>query len=294
VKWIIEQAHAGMLLRDFLKEIHGFSRRIIKTVILDGGEIMVNGIPQTVRYHLRVGDILQLTFPPEKISPGMVAEEMDLRMVYEDDDVIVINKAPGIAMIPSFHHPSGTIANGVLAHYAKHNIPYTVHVVTRLDRDTSGLTLIAKHRYSHSRLAEAQQTGVVRRKYKAIAEGVMDQVKGVIDAPIGRKEGSIIERAVQNTGKRAITHYQVIQEFGHYSLVEIELETGRTHQIRVHFSHVGHPLAGDDLYGGTKTLIKRQALHCYELAFDHPTTGKPIRLHAELPDDMLKLVNAQD
>ncbi|MBM7601615.1 23S rRNA pseudouridine1911/1915/1917 synthase [Virgibacillus halotolerans] len=290
MKWVIEKKHTGMLVREYLKEIHGFSRRIIKAVKFDGGKIMVNGVSRTVRYDLAEGDMLQVLFPPEKIGPGMVPEAMDLNIIFEDEDVIVIDKPSGIATIPSCHHPSGTIANGVLAHYEKNNIPYTIHVVSRLDRDTSGLVLIAKHRYSHSLLADLLQAGKVSRTYQAIVEGTMDKVEGVIDAPIDRKEGSIIERAVCDTGKRAITHYQVLRQFQHYSLVEIKLETGRTHQIRVHFSHVGHPLAGDDLYGGSKSLITRQALHCSELVFQHPTSDKMIRLQSQLPSDILGMV----
>lgn len=290
MKWVIQKEYQGMLIREYLQNVHGFSRRIIKTVKFDGGEILVNGLPQTVRARLVEGDILTVKFPPERIGPGLVPEEMSLSIVYEDDDLIVIDKAPGIATIPSFHHPSGTVSNGVLSHYAKNNIPYTIHVVTRLDRDTSGLLLIAKHRYSHSLFADAQRTGSLRRKYQAIVEGAMAEVEGLIDAPIDRKEGSIIERAVRDTGKRSITHYQVLQQLQHYSLVEIELETGRTHQIRVHFSHIGHPLAGDDLYGGSKVQIERQALHCSELEFKHPTANKMICLQSQLPDDMLRML----
>ena len=279
-----------MLIRDYLREVHGYSRRIIKTVKFEGGEIVVNGQPQTVMYCLAEGDTLTITFPPEKIGAGLVPEDLEISIVHEDDDIIVIDKAPGMATIPSFHHPSGTVANGILAHYVKNNIPYTIHVVTRLDRDTSGLVLIAKHRYSHSLLADSQQTGKVGRKYMAIVEGVIGQEKGIIDAPIGRKEGSIIERTVTKTGKKAITRYKVLEQFQQYTLVEIKLETGRTHQIRVHFSHIGHPLAGDDLYGGSQKLIDRQALHCYEIEFEHPFTKEKMQLHSELPNDILQLM----
>lgn len=280
-----------MLIRDYLKTAHGFSRRLIKIVKFDGGKIMVNGISQTVRYSLAEGDILSVSFPPEEIGPGLLPEEINLSIIYEDDELIVVDKPAGIATIPSFHHPSGTVANGVLAHYVKYHIPYTIHVVTRLDRDTSGLVLIAKHRYGHSLLAASQQAGKVYRKYKAIVEGAMNQgAEGVIDAPIDRKEGSVIERAVSDTGKHAITRYKVLKLFQGHSLVEIELETGRTHQIRVHFSHIGHPLAGDDLYGGSKVLIERQALHCCELEFEHPVNKERIQLQSQLPDDISGVV----
>lgn len=286
MKWIIKTEHHGMLIRDYLQKVHNFSSRILKTVKLGGGEINVNGLPQTVRYSLMKGDMLEVQFPPEKIGPGLQPVEMNLNIIYEDDDLIVIDKRAGIATVPSVNHPSGTVADGMLAYYEKNNIPYTIHIVTRLDRDTSGLVLIAKHSYSHSLLAASQQASNVKRKYKAIIEGHLDQREGTINAPIGRKEGSIIERAVLDTGKRSVTHYKVISKFRHHSLIEVDLETGRTHQIRVHFSHIGHPLAGDNLYGGSAESIGRQALHCDVIEFEHPTTKEIIQLQSELPADM--------
>lgn len=290
MKWTINELHGGMLIRDYLQELNGFSRRLLKDVKFDGGEITVNNIPQTVRYQLMVGDLLEVQFPPEKIGPSMHPENIDLPIVYEDDSIIVIDKPTGMATIPSFNHPMGTVANGVLGYYVKRKIPYTIHVVTRLDRDTSGLVLIAKHRYSHSLLAASQAAGKVERKYLAMIEGQLDVTEGTIDAPIDRKEGSIIERAVKETGKSAVTHYKEIKSSQGHSLLEIELETGRTHQIRVHFSYIGHPLAGDDLYGGSKNEIERQALHCCELCFVHPFTGKVIRLKSPLPTDIQQII----
>src|SRR5699024_42782 len=152
---------------------------------------------------------------------------------------------------PSPHNQTGTVANGLLAYYEVNNIPYTVHAVTRLDKDTSGLLLIAKHRYSHSLLATSQLAGKVQRQYKAVIGGHLLDKEGTINAPIGRKADSIIERAVVKNGKEAITHYKVEAESEKYSFLDVELETGRTHQIRVHFSSIGHPVAGDSLYGGS-------------------------------------------
>jgi len=177
-----------------------------------------------------------------------------------------------------------------LGYYESNKIPYTVHVVTRLDRDTSGLLLVAKHRYSHSLLAKAQKLGKIKRTYKAIVEGNLEKVQGTIDLPIGRKQGSIIEREVNESGKRAITKYKTIKKFSSHSFIEVELETGRTHQIRVHFSHIGHPLVGDDLYGGNRMNIDRQALHCYKLRFEHPFTKETIELESKLPADMKNLI----
>ncbi|WP_047985911.1 RluA family pseudouridine synthase [Ornithinibacillus californiensis] len=291
MEWIIQKESEGLFLRDFLRNEQGFSRRILKSLIYDGGKILVNEKIVRLSYILKAGDIVAVEFAEELKGTYMQAEEIPIDIVYEDDSLVVINKQAGIATIPSHHHQGGTIANGVLWHYQKYNIPYTVHVVTRLDRDTSGLLLIAKHRYSHSLLSASQQQGKVKRKYYAIIEGTINPKQGIIDANIGRKEDSIIERMVREDGQRAITHYEMLKETSSYSLLAVQLETGRTHQIRVHFSHLGHPLVGDDLYCGKKDVIQRHALHCYSLTFEHPKTKEEMTLHAPLPEDMKKILS---
>ena len=283
-----------MSIREYLQGVHSFSRRIIIAIKFDGGQILVNGFPQTVRYHLAVGDLLAIIFPPEIIGEHLKPEEIPLNIIYEDDDIIVMNKEAGMATMPGANHRTGTVANGLLAYYAKNNIPYTIHIVTRLDRDTSGLMLVAKHRYSHSLLAESQLKGKLRREYKALVEGNLETKQDKIDAKIARKEGSIIERIVSEFGKEAITHYEVVAEYNDLSLVNIELVTGRTHQIRVHFSHIGHPLIGDDLYGNTHGQIKRHALHCERLSFEHPLSKREISFHVPIPDDMRRLIAKND
>lgn len=294
MKWTVAKAHEGMLVRDYLQQVHGFSRRILKAIKFDGGAILVNGVPQHVRIRLMPGDIVSIRFPKEEIGPYMQPEEMPLVIVYEDDELMVIDKPAGVATIPSMNQPTGTIANGVLAYYRNKNIPYTVHIVTRLDRDTSGLMLIAKHRYSHSLLAKMQKAHIVKRRYKAVVEGRLPNKTGTINQPIGRKEGSIIERTVSEGGKHAITHFRVADETALHSLVDINLETGRTHQIRVHFSYMGHPLAGDDLYGGSTAAIQRQALHCYWISIVHPITKEELKFYSAIPEDMMRLINQSD
>ncbi|SFD39010.1 23S rRNA pseudouridine1911/1915/1917 synthase [Lentibacillus persicus] len=286
MKWTITEQQEGFMIRSFLQREQKFSKRLIKHIVHGGGAIKVNGMLKTVRHVLEAGDVVTVTLPEEKKGAMMVPEKIPLNILYEDDAVLVINKSPGRAVIPSYQHTSGTIANGVLAHYEAQGLPYTFHVVTRLDRNTSGVMLIAKHRWSHSILSNSQKAGQINRSYYAIIEGHLQQKNGTIDAPIGRKEGSIIERTVTASGKHALTHYNVITEYANYTLVQVKLETGRTHQIRVHFSHIGHPLAGDDLYGGETGHFSRQALHCHQLAFEHPITGEWKEFTAELPDDM--------
>ncbi|WP_010093581.1 RluA family pseudouridine synthase [Ornithinibacillus scapharcae] len=290
MRWTIQQTEEGKLLRDYLRNTQGFSRRILKSLVYDGGTLLVNNEKADLRYILKTDDIVTLEFPSEVKGNHMHAEPIPLNIVYEDESVLVINKQAGVATIPSMNHQTGTIANGVLYHYETHNIPYTVHVVTRLDRDTSGLLLIAKHRYSHSLLSSIQKNGGVKRKYFAVVDGVPTPIQGTINANIGRKEGSIIERIVREDGQQAITHYEVKQDNRWYALIAVQLETGRTHQIRVHFSHIGHPLLGDDLYGGSKNLIERQALHCYFLSFEHPMTKEIMSFQVDLPEDMKKIL----
>lgn len=275
-----------MLIREYLREVHLFSRRILTSIKFEGGNILINEVPQTVTYCLRAGDQLEVIFPPEKKGYYMKPEKIFLDIVYEDRDLLIINKAPGMVTIPSPHNPSGTVANGVLYYYEQRDIHNTVHVVTRLDRNTSGLVLIAKNRYIHSLLSRSMINDGIKRTYKAIVEGKFEKKEGTIVANIGRKKDSIIEREVTEKGKDAITHYEVEHETSRHSLVNIELETGRTHQIRVHFSHIGHPVAGDTLYGGSTKLINRQALHCYKISFKHPITKEVIEQQIPLPKDM--------
>lgn len=291
MKWIIEEKYDGMLVRDYLKLVRAFSRRMVKIVKFQTRGILVNGQDVTVRHLLAAGDELVIIFPDESRGEFMFPKEIGLDIVYEDDDVMVINKQAGIATIPSRHHPEVSIANGLVYYYEQKGLPFTVHVVTRLDRDTTGLLLIAKHRFSHSLLAAGQKAKTVKRKYYAIVEGKLEKKEDTINAPIDRKKGSIIERAVVAGGQEAITHYQVLEEKDGFSLLKVELETGRTHQIRVHFSNLGHPLLGDDLYGGHLEDIHRQALHCFSLTFEHPTTKKLMHFEVDLPEDMKRVLN---
>lgn len=293
MKWHITNEHDGMMIRDFLRNYLHFSRRILISVKTEG-KILVNGNPVSVREHLQAGDVLEVQFPKEEIAGFMHPEAIDISIVYEDDALLIVNKPANMATIPSLHHPGGTVANGLLHHYREAELPYTVHVVTRLDRDTSGLVLIAKHRYSHSLLAKLQKSGKIKRKYRAVVEGKLAAKQGTIRAPIGRKEGSIIERTVTETGKDAITHYSVLKASELHSYIDIDLETGRTHQIRVHFSHIGHPLAGDDLYGGSTKVISRQALHCYYISFEHPFTRERVEVETEVPEDMQRLIEQME
>jgi 23S rRNA pseudouridine1911/1915/1917 synthase len=287
----IGAAQEGELLRDYLrKELH-LSHRTLSAIKYKGGKMLVDGREQTVRCVLHGGQELRLIMPPEEHSDFLVSEPVPLNIVYEDESFVVVNKQAGIPVIPSHQYPSGTLANGLLYYFEQENLASTVHIVNRLDRNTSGLMLVAKNRFSHERFFKMQKQKQIRRRYLALAAGVISPDKGMIDAPIGRKEGSAIERKVDwLDGRRSITEYKVLKRYTSRTLVAVRLMTGRTHQIRVHFSSQGHPLLGDDLYGGPTDQLTRQALHSFELVFTHPFTGQLFHLHAPLPADMAQLV----
>nr|WP_304213034.1 RluA family pseudouridine synthase [Fredinandcohnia onubensis] len=289
LEWKISSRDTGKLIREFLKE-----QQISKTALTDikfaGGGIFINDASVTVRHLLMVGEVLKVVFPPEEPSMELLPKNLPLQIVYEDPYVMVVNKPPHQQSIPSRESRADSLANALLFYYHSTGLNATVHLVNRLDRDTSGLLLVAKHRHIHHLLSEQQKAGRVKRAYEAIVHGKFDVDSGTIDAPIGRKDDSIIERQVRQDGQRAVTHFRVIQELGEWTHVRLQLETGRTHQIRVHLSHIGHPIVGDDLYGGEKVDISRQALHCRELSFWHPMDKEELGFRAELPEDMKKLL----
>ncbi|WP_046179867.1 RluA family pseudouridine synthase [Domibacillus tundrae] len=283
LRWMAGQD--GVLLRTFLQE-KAISKRALTDIKFNGGLIEVNGREVNVRHVLSAGDAIRIVFPPEVPSDGIKAVQLDLPVLYEDDTLIAVAKPAGMNTIPSREHPAGSLASGLLSLYAERGIQATAHIVTRLDRDTSGIVLAAKNRYVHHLMSEMQKQKMVFRQYEALAEGVFTQTDGVVEAPIGRRDDSIIERIVRADGKYARTGYQVIQQYDAFAHVSVKPETGRTHQIRVHLAYIGHPLAGDDLYGGSTKRITRQALHCGSLAFRHPLTEKQIDVSMPMPMDM--------
>lgn len=280
-------------LREFLNK-KKISKRTLAATKYEGGMLLVNGIERDVRYLLREGDEVEILFPPEIPSKGLVAEDGDLAIVFEDEAILILDKPPGQSTMTSQNHQSGTIANYVAAKFSVESIPSTVHVVTRLDHDTSGLVCIAKNRHIHHLLGDEIMKSGFHREYQAVVEGHIQEDVFSITARIGRKDGSIIERIVRDDGQEARTDVQVISRYtkNGYDLTRIRLtlHTGRTHQIRVHMQWLGHPIAGDDLYGGSQTLIERQALHCALLEFNHPITGVKQIFRSELADDMASIL----
>jgi len=289
MQWVIGKESAGLLIKDFLK-MEQISRAALTDIKFQGGSILVNGSAVNVRYKLTEGEKLSVVFPPE--TPSFEGESIPMSILYEDDYLLVVNKPAGMSTIPSREHPNGSLANAIVGYYHEIGLQATAHIVTRLDRDTSGIVLVAKHRHIHHLFSLMQKCGQVKRTYEAFAEGVIDHEQGTIEASIGRKPSSIIEREVREDGQYARTHYHVLGRYKRFTHVELKLDTGRTHQIRVHLSYLGHPLLGDDLYGGPLTLIQRQALHCKEIHYIHPVSHKRINLTAPLPKDMGDIFHA--
>ncbi|AFK87519.1 MULTISPECIES: RluA family pseudouridine synthase [Thermoanaerobacterium] len=278
MKIIVNKQDDNLTLKEFLLN-KGFSPTLIRKY-KNRGKMMVNGEASTVNRIVFEGDIVELFLDDENTS--VRPEKMDLHICYEDDDILVVNKDAGIVVHPTAGHPDGTLANGVAWYYEKNNIKVPIRPVNRLDRDTSGLIIFAKNPFMQNYL---QIVCPMKKLYIAIVEGDMDD-RGTIDLPIKRKPGSTIERMVDDEGDMAVTHFRLLKRGEKLSLVKLELKTGRTHQIRVHLSHIGHPIIGDTLYGSDTSYIKRQALHAYRLTFKQPFIGKCISIYSPIPDDM--------
>lgn len=285
----------AILLREFLHS-KGISKRTLTALKYEGGSLQVNGAERTVRHPLVFGDRVTVIFPEERPSKGLQPEEGPLSIIYEDEALLILDKPPYQSTIPSRDHPAGSIANRVAGKFKRERVPATVHIVTRLDRDTSGLLCIAKNRHIHHLLSEQINASGMYREYVAITEGCIQPDSFTIEQPIGRKDGSIIERTVRLDGKYARTDVQLLSHHNvageDLSFVSLVLHTGRTHQIRVHMQWLGHPLAGDDLYGGSRHLIERQALHCGTLGFTHPLSGETLLFQSVIPADMKKLIDS--
>ncbi|SFT40991.1 23S rRNA pseudouridine1911/1915/1917 synthase [Selenomonas sp. GACV-9] len=277
-----------MPARAFLAQNQGISNTIWKR-IKHSGTFRVNGeLVNAARTELKNGDIV--TYDILRPS-NITAEDLPLDIHYEDEWLLVINKPAGQLVHPTTQEAHGTLANAVLFHYEQQGEAHAYHPVHRLDRETSGLVLIAKQPQIQYKLSP-KGVKTFHREYLALIPGELTPPAGTVDAPIARALPSIILRKVAPDGQFARTHYETIRTNHERSLVHLTLETGRTHQIRVHMAHLGHPLLGDDLYGGTRELINRQALHACRLSFTHPMTGEAIVVTAPLPADMQRIVSA--
>lgn len=275
----------GVRLDKALSELTELSRSVANDQI-KAGQVLVNGQVKKAKYTVQEGDIITYQVPEiEEID--YVAEDIPLDIVYQDEDVAVVNKPQGMVVHPSAGHTSGTLVNALLYHVkdlSGINGVLRPGIVHRIDKDTSGLLMIAKNDEAHTKLAAELKEKKSLRKYWAIVHGNLPNDRGVIEAPIGRSEKDRKKQAVTAKGKEAVTRFQVLERFGDYTLVELTLETGRTHQIRVHMAYIGHPVAGDEVYGPRKTLKGHgQFLHARTLGFTHPKTGEVVAFTAEAP-----------
>ena len=288
----VEDVVEGTKLREYLKREMGISTRLIRSASIQK-RIFINNEVVKMNRVIKNGEIIKIDLEKEE-SQNIAPEKIDIDIVYEDEDILVVNKKPFMVVHPTKTYQSGTLANGVINYFMESNQNCIVRLVSRLDMNTSGLIIIAKNQFSHGMLSKAMSENKVEKRYLAIVHGIFKEKQGTIDKPIYRPEGieNGTRRVVDERGQRSITHYKVVEEFSDSSLVECKLETGRTHQIRVHLSYLGHPIYGDTLYGfeGDEELIPRQALHAYGLDFKSPKTKETLSLRAKLPDDMESLL----
>lgn len=288
----IYEKTAGQQLKYFLKE-QGISKGLLAKIKFQGGQIAVNGQIENVLYQLKAQDVVQITIPDEGEHETVLLDETPIDIVYEDAHLLVVNKPANVASIPAQYHPNGTMANRVKAYYKQQNYAnQVIHVVTRLDRDTSGLMVFAKHGFAHAKLDVQLRNKQFVKRYQALVTGNIAQLQNhaLIDLPIARDYDSLLKRKIDDSGKQAKTEYWLEKRNQELALVDIQLHTGRTHQIRVHFAAIGCPLRGDELYGGlVDETMNRQALHCYELQFTHPFTQKALHFIQALPQDMADL-----
>lgn len=287
--YTIPTEYDGRTLLSFLKEKH-YSAPVITHLKRTEKGILLNGVWGRVREILHTDDILTITLIEEESSDNIVPTNLPLDIVYEDEDILIINKSSNTPIHPSQGNYDNTLANAVAYYFQEKGEAFTFRCINRLDRDTTGLLILAKHMHSASILSNMVQKREIHREYLAIATGKVPQDETIV-APIARVDGSTIERCVnEENGEYACTHYKTLLNKNGYSLVSLKLETGRTHQIRVHMKHIGHPLPGDFLYNPDYTVINRQALHSHKLSFKHPITEEMMEFIAELPDDMKKII----
>ena len=272
-------------INQILKQEFKLSARLMHKVIINK-LVLLNNKQIDTRSSINIGDNVKIDLNYEEENDNIVPVKMNLDILYEDDCLLIINKPAGIAVHPSILHFEDSLSNGIRFYFDSIGLKKKVRPVNRLDLDTSGIIVFAKNEFVQECLIRQMNNNIFKKEYIAIVTGHLKEKSGVINLPIARKENSIIERCISEKGQNAITKYEVIKELDSISVVKCFLETGRTHQIRVHFNAIGHPLIGDSLYGSKSSLINRQALHCYSISFVHPITKEVLNITCNLPKDM--------
>lgn len=283
LQYAIPSEYSSKRVLDFLKHL-GFSHRLITKLKQAPDGILLNGEHIRTIDPMSEGDLLEINLPTDKKESISIPVEMPLDIIYEDDDILVLNKPAMLAVHESHNHLGDTLSNAVAFHLKKEGKPSVFRAVGRLDKGTSGLMVCALNRYAASRLS-----GKIKKQYLAIATGIYEG-EGTIDAPIYRPDPILTVRTVDERGERAITHWKALKSDGENTLLRVKLETGRTHQIRVHFASLGTPLVGDTMYGTPDERISHQALHCCECRFIHPVKNEEMHFFCDMPDDMKKII----
>lgn len=287
-KHIVTSEDEGLEVRQITRMYFDFSARLRNRIKREKLTTR-NGRPTEGWHRVCAGDEIKIVLPEEESH--FPPQNIPLNIVYEDDSLMVINKQPGLIVHPTKGHPAGTVANALAYYMEQTGVRWKIRFVNRLDMDTSGLLLVAKNAYCQNDITNQMRKNLIKKKYTAIVKGIINEESGTVDLPIGRPDPEDVRRGVMADGAPSVTHYRVIRRLAGHTLVELVLETGRTHQIRVHMSSIGHPVLGDHLYGGENVLlIERQALHAESLSFTHPMTGLPVSFSAPVPEDMKKAI----
>lgn len=295
LNYIILPSEANLTISEFLK-LKGFSSQNIIELKKMERSVLINNEWMHMNYRLQTNQELVIHIQENNSNEHIVPIALPFPIVYEDEDIVVINKPANMPIHPSQNNYENTLANAAAYYYEiRQNTPFTFRCINRLDRDTTGLTILAKNMYSANLLASSMQERKIKRLYVAILDGSLEKKWGTLNLPIGRKDNSTIEREINyEHGEKAITHYYRIGQIGNYQLAAFQLETGRTHQIRVHMSSINAPLVGDTLYNTkpSATLMNRQALHAYRISFPHPISGKTMKFVAPVPEDMTSFLDS--
>ncbi len=289
----VTEEEYGQSINQILRANYSFSARF-KTKMKFQSLVDLNGVPTPGYVKPEVGDIIGIRLPEE--TSDFPPEDIPINVLYEDDDLLIINKQPGIIVHPTKGHPTSTIANGIMKYMLDTNQSFKIRFANRIDMDTSGIVICCKNANAQNDISSQMRSQTVIKKYIALVHGSVAEDEFTIDLPVGRPSQESIRRCVMfEGGKDAVTDVKVLQRYADYTLVELTLHTGRTHQIRVHLSHIGHPIIGDSLYDGdAPLLIDRQALHAYKLSFIHPISKELLEIEAPYPDDILAAIGAID
>lgn len=287
----VEQEHQGLTVEEYVKQVLQYSGRKIQKLTRQKG-ILLNRKPVFLQKKVKTGDVIQIRVLEDQ-TYGVLPQEGAVDILFEDPQVIVLNKPPRMLVHPAGQTLQGTLANCLAYYFQQKGEILTIRPLHRLDRDTSGCIAFAKDAQTQFVLEQQIQLGSFKRSYYAVVQGMLEPADGTIDLPLAVHPRLPNRRVVSDQGERAVTHYKTIRGFAEMSLLELRLETGRTHQIRVHLAYLGYPVIGDTMYGKRSALINRQALHAESMIFDHPINGMPINVTAPLPPDIEKLIKVE-